>query len=335
MAPESKTVLGSYSTTEHRLCFQAASFYAMESLFIVMVLIAITLSLLHRKSFVSRDIGSLAGISTILARSHDAMKSVSGTGHASMLRLKNHLSDYAYATSGIYNSHPPTFQISVAPGSATRRSSTASNAVTTTQMRWWRPFALTFWGRLLTCSAPVALIMTLQALLHKSQTADGIATVPEMPYIHFAWTLLPAAVSLGIATLFYTFQTALRLVQPYQTLKKGGVPARASLFDDYNAEIALHTFWHTARRKHVALLASTLAVLCAPFLTIVVSGLYKTGYVSSTYPVQMQVKGWFNATVDSSLPSGIDTQPKSANEDVLSSLIIYSNATFPTGLPPS
>jgi serine/threonine protein kinase len=172
MAPESKTVLGSYSTTERRLCFQAASFYAMESLFIVMVLIAINLSLLHRKSFVSRDIGSLAGISTILARSHDAMKSVSGTGHASMLRLKNYLSDYAYATSGIYNSHPPTFQISVAPGSATRGSSTASNAVTTTQMRWWRPFALAFWGRLLTFSAPVALIVTLQTLLHKSQFSN-------------------------------------------------------------------------------------------------------------------------------------------------------------------
>jgi hypothetical protein len=71
MAPESKTALGSYSTTERRLCFQGASFYAMESLFIVMILIAVTLSLLHRKSFVSRDIGSLAGISTIQSRRNE------------------------------------------------------------------------------------------------------------------------------------------------------------------------------------------------------------------------------------------------------------------------
>jgi hypothetical protein len=115
-------------------------------------------------------------------------------------------------------------------------------------------------GRATIFVAPLLLFIILQALLHRSENG-GIGIVSDAPYIYYSWTFFPAIVSLGVAALFNAFLAGIRLLQPYHALKTGGMPASASLFDDFNGQISLQTLWIASRRKHVAILAATISIL--------------------------------------------------------------------------
>jgi hypothetical protein len=80
----------------------------MESLLVILLLILGWLCMLHHGSLTPRDIGSLAGLSTILARSSDAIKTVRGTSHMTIQEMEKHLSRYVYRSSIFYEGTVPT-----------------------------------------------------------------------------------------------------------------------------------------------------------------------------------------------------------------------------------
>lgn len=328
LVPANETVTGTMATNEHRLCLQKVSFYTMETLFGVLILLTLALCLSQRKLFVPRDVGSLAGLATILAQSNDTVSTLRATGHLSDKQLENHLAAYAYRTTDSSQDSSGRFQIFGFPTNNAKENLASVTSIGGAVVTRWRPLALTPFGRLMTFLVPLILIITAQLLLQRSQNLNGIADIAPIAYIQYAWTLLPALVMLGVATLFDMFNAAARILQPYLTLKKGGVSAISCLFDDHAAEIALQSGWHAARRGHMALLASTIAILCGPLLTIIVSGLYKPGYVARSYPVEVYTTTWFNNTPDRTAVY-YNVPDNSPNEHVLPSLIVYGNMSLP------
>lgn len=228
LVPDNSTIPGSYQTWESRLMVQKLAFVGMEALLILLIIITIGLLVLHRKSVTPRDIGSMAGLSTILAGSCDIMKLVNGTGHLTTKELEERISNSMYQTSTFYEGETPEFRIVTSMAPEMNATQPDSDIPSETTDNWWRPFGLSVTGRCLIFIAPVWLIIILQSMLYLSQTG-GISVVPSDQYLHYFWTFLPAIVLQLIAILFDVFHSGIRVLQPFFTLRSGGMPASGSM----------------------------------------------------------------------------------------------------------
>ena len=291
MTPTNDTVVPVfYQALESRLCIQRDVFIVVELILCILIMISILLMLFHaaQRDVVSRDPSTIIGLATIAARSSGFVSRLEGNPHLSLQKYEDTLKLSNYKTTSLNGQVSNPFGIvahkiiKVEPEEAVRRKSLASSGLRV-DFKSWVPFTMTAAGSALLYGIPLVVTALLLGLLQLSKHQHGIANLPsDISRVHYGWTLFPATVLLLIAILFGMFNGAVSGLQPYYEIKYGPLDQSRGVFvKDYNGMLALQNFWFAIRHRHLALMLSTLAALLAPFLTIVVSGLY--GYVLTSY----------------------------------------------------
>ena len=256
----------------------------LELILCVLIMISILLMLFHaaQRDVVSRDPSTIIGLATIAARSPGFVSRLEGNPHLSLKKYEDTLKQVNYKTTSLKGQVSNPFRIDarkvleVQPEEAVRRKPLASSGPRAV-FKSWVPFTMTRTGSALLYGIPLVVIALLLGLLWLSEQQHGIADLPsDTSIVHYGWTLLPAMILLLIAVSFSMFNGAVRGLQPYYQIGHGPLDQRHGvLVKDYNGSLALELFWFAIRHRHLALIFSTLAALLAPFLTIVVSGLYR------------------------------------------------------------
>ncbi|KAL8800604.1 MAG: hypothetical protein Q9182_005066 [Xanthomendoza sp. 2 TL-2023] len=161
--------------------------------------------------------------------------------------------------------------------------------------------------------------------------SHGIVDLPsDTTLVHYGWTLLPASVFLGLTVFYGTLDNAVRTLQPFHNLKHGRANRESNTYiKDFGGMIPVEAFVHGFRHRHLALVAATLATLCAPLFPVVINGLFSPGPATIDYKgVKTKMTGWFNAT-DPPRPGRGSWLPLNNSDPFMTTRIMYSDASYP------
>jgi len=142
----------------------------------------------------------------------------------------------------------------------------------------WTPFAVSFLGSFMVFAILIVLIGGLAGLLVLSEKNQGIVDVADAnPTKHYAWTLLPASILSLVAAALVKQDKVAQTIHPYYLMIDRCSRDKVGLLSlpDQHRLLALQRLYFAIRKGHFALIASTVAVITAAFLKIVVSGLFK------------------------------------------------------------
>lgn len=188
---------------------------------------------------------------------------------------------------------------------------------------WWQPFPLRWF-----CWVPMVLIFAgvttaLEILLHVSNTNRGLGSVDNDRWLHYTWTVLPAAVMALLAIYVSAFDFNLKCLAPYFKLHQASTADRSirlKLLD----QLAPFTVVDAFRSRLFAVLFSTLAGFIAAFLTIVVSGIFSLSRVPYTEPTHLVRTDSFNTSIDPNIGYF-------GNGMAVADLVLYNNYSQPIG----
>ncbi|OJI99829.1 hypothetical protein ASPVEDRAFT_126945 [Aspergillus versicolor CBS 583.65] len=312
---ESSTEPGTMRIQETRLTVRDESVYAIVSILGLLAVVSLLFCIFFLPSAVcSRDPGSISGLGTILANSHEFMDALSGKGHASKADLRKVVSSQVYATTA----KGDVFSIKQ-DGPEIEKSGQSS------QLSWWRPFAAAPLVRALILLAPIGLIIILEILYQKSRSSNGFANIDTSSrYLSYTWTYIPPLVMLGVRSLYECVYFSARVFQPYHELKRGHAPPETGIMDNQHRSIAIVGVWEALTKRQWSVMAAGIAVLIGPFLPIVTSGLYTVSDVMTTSNIALTQMNRVN------MSEGYFYQKTSDYEDVkLGDMIIQYDLSYP------
>ncbi|KUJ19489.1 uncharacterized protein LY89DRAFT_773942 [Mollisia scopiformis] len=314
---------GALGHIQNRLCIEPLSLRLMEA---GLALVAITSILLALYPFkrLPRPFGSIGALALIIARSPILQQLLRGTGALSLASLKTKLQRSSFTTSPVRTTS--TFCIDVQREVDTQDSIGFFGPDARGLEDRWHPVPVIFLFRSGTVVGPLLLIAILEALYRYSESNSGLIDAPANEYAKYAWLYLPALVMYALGTLYLVLDSFSKTIHPYQKLARGSAN-RQALMEDHFGKIELYALGEAISCRHIALVATTLIVLLAPLLTIVVSGLYIPQPFPATQPVLIHQVDWFNIQNDSWTNS---SYVFGASQNMIG-LIQYCNVSFPSG----
>ncbi|KAJ6257405.1 hypothetical protein Dda_8294 [Drechslerella dactyloides] len=312
---------------QQRLILRPVSVIVMEVIVGVLVMITIALLLMMpRHGVAPRDPSSLGALATILSRSKELERSLSGTSNLSEKDLEGWLNHYRFYSSVEASASGRKFKVELVDvfntDSKQQDPDVFHKPVDSTRHSWWKPLGLKWWVIIPLVVLPVSIIVALEVLYRKSQRNRGLAYIPVEGYVHYTWVYLPALVMVTIVTLFNMLDYATRCIAPYQAMRADSTVASRGILYNPSGKLTLPALWHAIKEKHVTVIATTFAVLIAPVLTIAVSGLFYSNMFSDTSTFTVRQATWFNTSFPDF--SGNNT------DDVISGLIVGGNLSYPT-----
>ena len=265
-------------TLESRMCVQTANFYAMEILLYLLLAICLLLaSFTRRHGLVPTDPSTISGLATILASSPEFSFAMKGTSNISKKDLDCALADKSFGS--IIDAQRTRYEIEVSSGFSEEKKKLVPSISQGSRRRpiAWLPFILKPIGCTVLCALPTIFIAILLGLLAKSKRDNGIRDLPSNEArVQSGWTLLPAALLVGVGMVYGQLYSSVRGLQPFFEISDNHrIQKEGAFVKNYSGQLALQSLWHALRRQKSALLASTFAVLCAPILPIVASGLFR------------------------------------------------------------
>ncbi|KAI0970526.1 hypothetical protein F4678DRAFT_462227 [Xylaria arbuscula] len=174
-------------------------------------------------------------------------------------------------------------------------------------------------SRSLLCVSVVGLIISLELLLHKSATQDGLGDVGYDTYIHYTWTAIPALLFGALSMIFAAVDFQIRTLAPYMALRKyisRDVFERLELLD-MTVPIAI---FQECRLGTLWALLTTIGFLLASLFTTFSAGLFQKLNLPTTIPLTLQPSRSFDS------PSN---QPSYVINKEIPSLILEGNFSFP------
>ncbi|EWC48929.1 hypothetical protein DRE_00234 [Drechslerella stenobrocha 248] len=329
MGADSRPIDAVVTELQQRLILRPVSVIVMEV--IVGILIAITIGLLimmPRHGVAPRDPSSLGALATILSRSREFERSLSGTSNLSESDLGARLQKYRFYSRVETSSEGRTFKLeledcSPAPdGDGQHPEDVEKTSVGEGRNHWWKPLGLKWWVVLPLVALPIAIIIVLEVLYRQSQRNRGLAYIPIGGYLHYTWVYIPAMTMVLLVTLFGMLDYATRCIAPYQAMRADSTSASRGILYNPSGKLTLPALWHAIKEKHVTVIATTFAVLIAPVLTIAVSGLFSAVLSTTDARFTVQQASWFNT----SFPETSD----STTDNLITGLIVASNLSYPT-----
>lgn len=305
---------GTAFVNENRVTIEDLSLCGMETcLALMVVLVIVMLVLVSRNETAPYNLSSLSAVASVLARSHEFCQGLRGTGAASLDRLRDAL------VGGKYYCHrgPEGLSIMV---DGTQRGSVApiqENAV-----RSRAPFPGLI-ARIVIFAAIAMTIVALETVYQVSRRNEGLGAVNTDDYMHFLWTLVPAAVMISIELLFLCIDFNTRCLAPFVQLHQatGGLLER-SMTADYLDTVNAANIFQSIRLREWPVLATTILMLITPLLTIVTSGLYSAIQTPHSINVEFQRETIFTSNEDL-----LSTKNDGSLE--LAGLILLDNLSYP------
>lgn len=317
-----QTLQGTATSTKSRLCIQELSLRLMEALLALLALLSISLYLLF-PGVLYRDPGPVGSHALILAKSQPLRSILVDGGLASNKNLDSRLRGYTASFPTPRTVNDPT--VAVTPTTRDTSDDTTPSQPTkdnTDQAKWWQPLTGSTWFRIALFATTVAVIVVLEVLFQISKKHHGIANVVLDGYQKYTWTYIPTLVMALIGLTFAAADATARLLHPFQLLRRGDAAFKEMLYDPAS-QLTLAAIVHAVRKRHIALLASMLTALMAPFLTIVTSGLYTPTPVPWRHDIALDVTGWFH------IGDGKVRDVSLGGDYDFLSLVEYTNLTYP------
>lgn len=267
-APSNKTMSGQIQGQQSRLIVRSLPLGLMIATIGIMILIGAILWHIAPRAVVPRDPTSIGGSALILTQNSAFLDIFVNTGHLDQLALSNHLKESTFISHVSWHERKSQFLVSSLPAEQ------AEPSTARTEQGWWKPFATTNYFKLTILVIIVASIVVLEILYRLSTRPQGLGEVPSNKNVWYVWTYLPITVIIGIGALLSNYESTVRTLQPYVALRKGNQPARLSLFQDHLSALAPYRLVVSLINRQATISAATTAVLVAPFLTVVVAGLF-------------------------------------------------------------
>lgn len=312
---------GNVGLTESRLLVHDLSLRAMEGTLAALIILGALLCLRSPAGTTPLDPGSIIGQSSIIARSLSFVKIFDRFGCTSTQRLKLLMTGWRFQTVITAEPEGPSFEIQVATQSNVARRDPQECLEPDS---WWQPFSVTILTRVFILTIPLVLIGALEAVYQASDRHDGIANVTLDNYVHYSWVYIPAIVMLATRAVFDTVDFTARVFQPYCSLHLQSARPEQSMSINYLSKTSIHVLYTSLFRRHLGVTFTSVTMLMAPFLTIVVSGLFTAKMVHQTTAVTTDRLDWFNASV-------LSTDVYATNKgNLVSSLVMETDLDYPS-----
>jgi hypothetical protein len=311
---------------EDRLHMNAIPLRIMEGALALLVLVTAALYITRPAPSTPRDTSTIAGLATIMAQSPRYTTSMQGYAAASYNTIKQVVSASRYQSCVtdidlVLQGEEQTFRIEVDAYDSESATEPSRAARTTSKPdTWWVPiYDLT---RIAVLAAIFIVLMGFELLHQRSQKNHGFVDVDDWSSLRYLWSFVPAIILLLLLSCIGIVDFATRLMEPYRQLKKSPVPSQRSIFINYLSQLTIVAIWKAIANAHFAVLFSAFAMLVAPFLTVVSTGLY----IPTAFPQQTSAK----IAITSSL-NPITQKPIAGSQlPLLANAIIYSNTALPT-----
>lgn len=330
LVPSEKEAEGIVRSIENRLFVRELSLGFMVGILgLLLVITGLLLFFYIPVAVCPRDTGSIGGMATIFAQSSAFMSAFNGMELKRNSEMKALLSEQKFSSRLKMDGR---FVVEMSGEMNPTSRSTHGES----ELRWWRPFSSTVAMRIFTILTPLALIAALEALYRHSHDSGAIGIVEgKSQYIRYVWVYLPALTMFGVRLLFQSMEFGARITQPYYRLRQGGASPEVSILENQNRNIGVYAVFDTLRKGQWALAAATVSLFLASVLPVVVSGLYVVQEPNLTVPVNItQLDRWNIGEPQIDLSDNGMYHRKGASnagyqEDMLSSMIIYLNLSYP------
>lgn len=221
LQPVDRHTKGTMSRTESRLFVRRLSFGLMIGFLSVLIIISTVIICFYLPlSVCCRDPSSIGGLATItiLARSPELMATFQNMNLKWPEEMEELITGREHRTS---INAGREFQIEVHDQRTSDVQVSKSGTNSTSTLRWWRPVSAKPPVYILTFVLPIAVIATIETLLHISNTRGGITPVGgrengrDQP-----WAYVPALVMFGIRVLYQMMEANVRTFQPFHSLSR-------------------------------------------------------------------------------------------------------------------
>lgn len=313
--------LGNINSIQNRLLVHELSLRAMEGILAVLIIGTTIIAFRRRRDALPQDPGPINSIASILANSQSFMSIYNGTSCTFTKELEKLMTGKRYQTTILVDGEIQTFQIQnvKVPDVPQIEQKECSGS----DEQWWQPFSVSVTARVVTLVIPVILIAVLEAVYQISHRHEGIANVTLDNYVHYSWVYVPAGVMLATRAVFDTVDFTARVFQPYCTLYEQSATPERGICADYLSKMSIHSLYCGLVKRHFGVACTSAVMFMAPFLTIVVSGLFTTKNLYSGTAVTTTRLDWFN-------PSQLTNDVyKIGDASLVSSLVMETELNYP------
>lgn len=311
---------GTIARNEQRLVVRQLPTRLMQGIAALTLVLTITMTFTMPRGVVPRSVESVAAVAVILARSPHLRKILRSTGHLGIEHLSQVLANHRFMSTVANGSDGRTFSIRVIDGNEPIDTPSPK----TNNIKWVRPLVLRRLVMTSTLLLAVVVLVALEVLYQESQEHDGISNVDPESLQRYAWLYVPTIVLVLLATTFNVLDFELEFADPYHELARGYTPATSSLLWDPLRTISVRTALKALQHSRFALVASSVSVIFAPLLTIIVSGLFEVRSVPHTQDTTAKALTWFNSS-----PTDAYFIASVAQEYALPDLILQGNMSYP------
>ena len=321
MVPQHDSTIGSLTYMEDRLQVKRLTVGLMATCLGLLVCISILEVFVRPWNTVPCEPNSISALSTILAASRSLRQCLASTGCATLDDLQRRLSRDKFQTV-IVQQQTDSFVLEPVPDFAEMVASPPSGSVDA-KVEWWRPWAVRNWFTALIVIIPLCFIVLLEALQHMSDSRGGIVEVSSSKAdSQILSRYLPAFVTLVLAILYTSLDSAISIFAPLAALRRGKVPAKRSILSGSVGGLPPFALFQSLRSRHFAQCLTIIAAFVSSLLAIVVSALYTVETSSNHQTVLLQQADFFNWThVDLSQDDGFAGS--------VTNLIVYENTSYP------
>ncbi|KAF7561492.1 hypothetical protein G7046_g2643 [Stylonectria norvegica] len=319
LQPTDRKIAGEMTYTADRLQVKALSTGFMCGFLGVLTLLALGMIFVRPHAVVPHEPGSIASTATMLAASPLLHRTLLHTEGYRRSQLRKRLEIFNFRT--VVNPGPESV-FSIEPIQEGKDKSLFAAADQDSQsIHWWRPAAATAWFLALAIGLPLVLIAILQVIQHLSDQNSGFVNVGQTNSVVLS-TYIPAAVALGIASMYSALELMAAIFAPFDALKRGRATATRSIGLNVVGKLLPHAAFLSFRSRQFAVIVALLGNFIGGFLTIVVSGLYSTVQIPILQDVTIHQLDAFNF-------EGVDLSLNDGQAAAIDSLIEYLDLGYP------
>ncbi|KAM5353963.1 hypothetical protein ACJ41O_000613 [Fusarium nematophilum] len=319
LQPTDKKVTGEITYVEDRLHVKALSTGFMCGFLALLALLAIGMLFARPRDVIPHEPGSIAATATILAASHSLRDALMDMGHKRRSQIRKRLQGLSFR-SVVVPGPEPTFMVEPVADNkeyiSVRRTSTETPTVS-----WWWPIAGTSWFLCLAMILPLLLIAALEIIQHVSDANSGFIDIGPSDSIVLA-TYIPAAVVLGVASMYAAIEFNLAVFAPFHALKQGRATAQRSIGLNLVGKLLPHAAYSSLKFRHFAVFVALIANFVGSFLTIIISGLYSAVDVPHVQEATIQQTDMFDF-------NNVDLSLNDNQAAAIDSLIEYLDLDYP------
>ncbi|TQV91943.1 hypothetical protein IF1G_09528 [Cordyceps javanica] len=319
--PAESTTAGSIEYHGQKLVVYLVSVACVCALLGLCAINAVVLAFIAPRAATPHRPGSIASMATVMAASPLFGQVISGTGKTGSYGLQQKLAEFRYKS--VVTANPASFRLE-----AVRQMQTEAirhNRKAYSNSAWWKPTGCHWSFICVVVAVSLAMIGALEGVQRLSDDKHGFLSVGRSSATIFI-TFLPAAVSLGIASMYATFATVAAVFAPFTALSRGNATATRTLHFTVVGRSLPVTLVRSVKAKHfgVAILAAAnLVALCLP---IVVSSLYSV--VELDRPEDMTIHRIDNFKLDNAKLAMQDNHAASVDSLIRYAGLEYSQWTW-------